>query len=206
MLKKNKLSVIVLAYVFDKRLQQLTKDCLDSLQGQADEIILVNNGSILPIVGEYTKRIDLPENIGYPRGLNVGLSACRGDYVVFASNDAKVVKGRLRDMMCDHMTFPKVNWCAENWKKVESTWSDIHGGFFGHPNSDFFRHDERFEIYYSDVDVFERAKRAKIELEVIPSVEIYHVRSATVKKNNQRETIYLKDELKFRDKWGFDYD
>ena len=84
------LSVVVLNW----NALDLTRACVASLRATTDvpsELIIVDNGSE-PEVAEWAKQAaDVPvlleENLGFAPGMNAGLAAASGTYVLFANND-----------------------------------------------------------------------------------------------------------------------
>lgn len=69
------------------------EQCLASIVGVADEVILVDNGSPGGIVGEVGARcgavvLALPRNFGFASGVNAGIRRARGDIVGLLNDDA----------------------------------------------------------------------------------------------------------------------
>ena len=67
--------------------------CLASVVGQADEVILVDNGSPGREAGEVGRRagaevVTLPTNAGFAEGVNVGIRYARGEVVGLLNDDA----------------------------------------------------------------------------------------------------------------------
>jgi GT2 family glycosyltransferase len=67
---------------------------------QADEVILVDNGSPDGVVGDAGRRLgaiveSLPINTGFPWGVNVGLRRARGDLIALLNDDAVAEPGWL---------------------------------------------------------------------------------------------------------------
>jgi GT2 family glycosyltransferase len=82
-------SVIVVSY----RPGDWLAPCLDSVRDQADEVVLVENGSPGGAVreaaaGRPVKLVSLPSNRGFAGGVNAGLSAVSGDLVALLNDDA----------------------------------------------------------------------------------------------------------------------
>lgn len=87
------LSIVVLAW------DQLgyTQDCVQSIREHTDvpyELIIVDNGSAADARDYARQAADVPilnaENRGFSAGMNQGLAAARGDYVVFLNNDTRL--------------------------------------------------------------------------------------------------------------------
>ncbi len=76
------------------------EECLDSLKAQTYpelEVILVINGSkdgstdyARKRFGDFVRIIELPENIGYTGGNNVGLRVARGEYLALLNDDTRL--------------------------------------------------------------------------------------------------------------------
>jgi len=69
------------------------ESCLTSVVGQADEVVLVDNGSPDGVVGGIGVRagaavVTLRENAGFAAGVNAGLRRARGDIVGLLNDDA----------------------------------------------------------------------------------------------------------------------
>ena len=82
-------SVIVVSY----RLHPWLEQCLASVVGVADEVILVDNGSPAETVAAVGRRCGasvhgLPKNLGFACGVNAGLREARGDVVALLNDDA----------------------------------------------------------------------------------------------------------------------
>ena len=67
--------------------------CLESAAEDADEVVLVDNGSPGETASAVGRRagvtvVRLPENVGFPGGVNRGLERARGDVVALLNDDA----------------------------------------------------------------------------------------------------------------------
>jgi len=102
-------SVIIPVVLFGQELVDLTERCVDSVRSVTGysklEIILVDNGSPLPVSPFLVDNVDLilrqEENLGYAGGINLGFSKARGEWLVAMNNDLVVVPGWLGAMhMC----------------------------------------------------------------------------------------------------------
>lgn len=196
-------TALVMAYHLNEGLVNLTLKCLKSLQGKVDEIVLLDNGS--PIETDFgdlvSKTIKIDKNTGFVNGINTGIINCSGNYIVFVSNDTELLEGDLRDMNQKGLTFPEVHWSTP-----EESLPFPHGGFFGFPNKKFYIHDDIFVTYYSDTDLFERAKEKGIHFIPVPSVKISHLKNSTLGQTGERNQTYKDDKVKFLNKWGFCYE
>lgn len=74
--------------------------CLDSVAGQCDEVVLVDNGSPGDEVGSTARGagarvVRLEANAGFPAGVNAGARAARGDVLALLNDDAMAEPGWL---------------------------------------------------------------------------------------------------------------
>ncbi len=89
-------SVIVVGH----RLHRWLPECLASVAGQCDEIVVVDNGSFGEEVGQAARRagarvVRLPTNAGFPAGVNAGVRAATGDVIALLNDDAMAEPGWL---------------------------------------------------------------------------------------------------------------
>ena len=90
-------SAIVLAFGVEPWLD----DCLTAVAAQADEVVIVDNGSTHPdVISAWESRAGVvvvrPEtNLGYAGGCNAAAAAATGDMFVFVNSDAIVQPGAL---------------------------------------------------------------------------------------------------------------
>lgn len=86
----------------------LLRPCLEAIAAhtlEPHEIIVVDNGSTDGTTAWLTEHrpdvtvVALPENVGYPRGINYGLERATGDYIVTLNNDTEVTAGWLYEMI-----------------------------------------------------------------------------------------------------------
>lgn len=74
--------------------------CLDSVSGQGDEVVVVDNGSPAGEVGEIAgsagaRVVRLDANVGFPAGVNAGVEVSTGDVVALLNDDAMAEPGWL---------------------------------------------------------------------------------------------------------------
>ena len=89
-------SVIVVSH----RVHRWLPECLASVAGQCDEVVVVDNGSPGHEVGAAArtagaKVVRLPANAGFPAGVNAGVAAATGDVVALLNDDAMAEPGWL---------------------------------------------------------------------------------------------------------------
>ena len=89
------LSVIMLAWIRNEELYELTNQTLQSF-GRSDgqfELVVVDNGSpiggdqLIKVSGTYVRN---SINVGYPKGVNQGVRVSKGKFLAIANNDIKV--------------------------------------------------------------------------------------------------------------------
>ena len=90
-------SAVVVAYATGPSLNR----CVDSLIGEADEIVVVDNGGGGPeiddaSVHEVVRVVDPARNLGFAGGANLGAWEATGDIVAFVNPDTAVEPGALR--------------------------------------------------------------------------------------------------------------
>ncbi|HET8528149.1 MAG TPA: glycosyltransferase family 2 protein [Gaiellaceae bacterium] len=87
------MAVVVVAYESG---DELTR-CLDSLAGEADELVVVDNGGSLELAGRADVVVVRPgRNVGFGGGCNRGFEHVRSDVVVFLNPDTVARPGALR--------------------------------------------------------------------------------------------------------------
>ncbi|MDP9388169.1 MAG: glycosyltransferase family 2 protein, partial [Actinomycetota bacterium] len=89
-------SVIVVSH----RRHRWLAACVESVAGQCDEVVVVDNGSPDAEVGEVARRsaarvVRLEANAGFPGGVNAGVRAATGDVVALLNDDAMADPGWL---------------------------------------------------------------------------------------------------------------
>jgi GT2 family glycosyltransferase len=92
-------SAVVVAYGTGPALTR----CLESLAGEADEVVVVDNGDGGPEIedarGREGVRMVAPgANLGFTAGANLGAREANGDVLVFLNPDTVVVQGALRQL------------------------------------------------------------------------------------------------------------
>jgi GT2 family glycosyltransferase len=69
--------------------------CLDSLRGEVDEIVVVNNGDPLDVQRDGVRVVESGGNVGFGAGCNAGARATDADVLVFVNPDTVVEAGAL---------------------------------------------------------------------------------------------------------------
>jgi GT2 family glycosyltransferase len=109
--KPNKFTKLTSIIILAKDQSEYTKECIDSIYKftpEPFELVLVDNGSRDNIPNYFrelqqnqsnVKVITNHENVGFPKGVNQGLRASTGDYVLIGNNDTIVTPGWLNRMI-----------------------------------------------------------------------------------------------------------
>lgn len=195
-----KISAVVLAYSLNDDLDNLMHDCVKSLKGKVDELIIVDNGSPKIydwMISESDKYVRLNKNVGYVKGMNAGAKNAVYDHIVFVTSDTKLISGDLRDLCNENICLPVITTDNSNYTP------QLDGVFYAAPNDPFCLHDERFDFYFSDKDLFQRATENGIKVIRIPSVVIDHKGWETTTVEGKKSIRYEKDKKTFFEKWGF---
>lgn len=96
-------------------------DCITSLMEQtypAIEIIFVDNGSNDDSIDHVKKKfpfvkvIDNKENLGFAKGVNIGINYARGEFIATLNNDTKVVPGWVEELVVAINSDKNVGMCA----------------------------------------------------------------------------------------------
>lgn len=90
-------SVVVVCH----RLHRWLEECLLSVLNQADEVVVVDNGSpdraaAMTATRLGAKVVRLDANVGFPAGVNAGMRAARGDVLALLNDDAMATPSWLR--------------------------------------------------------------------------------------------------------------
>lgn len=189
------LSVVMPIYISSEHLKQLTLETIYSLDGQYDELIIVDDASPMPtsFVKEFaTTFIQHKHNKRFTTSINDGIRLARYEYILCINNDLRIESGVLQTMCREGtVTFPKFV------KKQTPIWD---GAFFIMPQG--YTHDEVFTTYFSDVDLFWRMKQDGIKWTVDKDVLVFHHENQS--HRDIRDTHFELDRQKFKNKWGFD--
>lgn len=161
------------------------KECLDSMIGVDEKLVIVNEGT------------------GYGKAVNTGLKLARGDYLIVANNDTKLIDGTLRSLPDElGVTVPLIDpeprdnnprsfFCVPRWVYEKLVEQD---GFF---------FDERFLYgYFEDDDLIKRLNNLKVPIKTKERVEIHHLDGGglTMKKVGE-QACFDRNQRVFEEKW-----
>ena len=161
----SKISVVIPHVPKNKELDDSLDQCIKSLKGQYDELILVIN-----------------DGIGFAKAFNQGFKYATGDFIYAVSNDTKLIAGDLRKMAVpDCVVSPIVNG------RFQSYWAC----FFAMPRSVYEKtggfNEEYGLAYYEDDDFIIRLDELGIPMKGTREVEISHEGGKTVKALGKEE-------------------
>ena len=170
------LSVIIPHYPFNEEIDEILKNCVDSID--FDELIIVVN-----------------KKEGFAKAVNRGLRIAHGDHLLVLNNDTVLEKGKLKDLCQDYVTSPTING------RIQKFW----GSCFCIPRWVYEKIgglDERFKIgYYEDEDYIKRLEENNIKMRCMLGVDLSHRGGTTIKPFGHMIIINKK---KFDKKWGYD--
>lgn len=155
--------------------------CVESLRGYDELIIVVNEGW------------------GYAKAVNQGIKAARGDYIVVANNDTRVINSCLLWAMCipDTVMVPIILPEPRDYKPR---------CFFCLPATVIKKvglYDERFEGgYFEDDDYIRRLEWADVPIKLATSVFVEHLDGGglTMKHIGEQEHFDA-NQARFKEKW-----
>ena len=148
-----KLSVVVLT----KNEERNIEDCLKSVDGWADEIVLVDDLSsdnTVKIAGNYTSKIlsqkmeveGKQRNFAYSQAKNQWVLSLDADERVTDELKKEIEEALSKETPCNGFTIPRRNFIGDYWVR--------HGGWYPSPQLKLFRRDK---FRYEEVGVHPRA-------------------------------------------------
>lgn len=196
-----KLSIIVLQ--FNK--SDYTLACLESLKTLDANVIVVDNGSEVKhlknveywIDNQKLKNFSLiasPENLGYSGGNNLGIKkalATGAEYVLLLNNDTVVAPEFLERML--EVDSDMVGIEERSVKGPFHLFYYLPGVALLIKKRVFEKIgflDERYFLYYEDVEFSERARRTGFHLSVSKKTQVQHAVSATTKSLGAADLLY----------------
>lgn len=175
------ISVIIPHYTGIQGTDKALEECVRSLRGHDELLIIVNEG------------------IGYAKAVNQGLRLAKGDYFVVANNDTKLIEGDLRAMTDPFAVttpyiiprprddYPRAFWCMPRWVYDEVGPMD-----------------EDFEMgYFEDDDYILRIREKGIPMRSTPFVCVHHKDGGGLTMKQVGEQKYFDiNKRRFEEKWG----
>ncbi|RLG87045.1 MAG: hypothetical protein DRO18_03660 [Thermoprotei archaeon] len=200
-----------------RNLFQMTMDCIESICNSERsvnfEIILVDNGSrrYPPSFRAAARKrgvifIRNPENLGYPKAVNIGVKASKGKYILIMNNDVIVrERGFLKQLIDQERRRPGIIGLSGGIINKEGNFGgftvskfDYLEGWFLFMRREIYDKlgglDEVFSPgYYEDTDFSFRARKAGIGLS-IAKMDIEHLRSRTLEE--EKENFHMEEVMK----------
>jgi len=199
-----RISVVLLACIFSEKLLRLTEDCLLSLENQYDELIFVDNASHM-LKEKWRNMADVyirnNKNLGFSLAYNQGFKLTTGDYICVVTNDTRIEKGKLKDLtsLADKgYVFPTFT------NKDKPDWD---GAFYMFSRKTMEKngiYDPIMRNYFSDLDLFYRAKKKGLALTKTDKVVVFHHEEQTYRPLGTRDFVYDEDHRKFVKKHKID--
>ncbi len=164
----------------------MLKNCVNSLHGCDEIIILANDG------------------LGYGAACNLGMRMARGDFIILSNNDCLVKSGNLADLADkDFITVPIIEPPARD--NLPRPFFCVPRGIYEYiyeANGDFF--DERFiGGYFEDDDLHRRMEELGIESRLIESVVVHHLHGGgnTMKQIGEQQH-FDENKERYDEKWS----
>jgi len=180
-----KIVVAIPFYDCDSGKRQVLNDCVSSLMGYDQLLILTGKQASLPIAWNMC--------------CDIAFDTMKADYVILSNDDIILEKGNLMNLCVkDTVLSPLVNG------KIYKT---FHAHIFALPKEiwkKIGRFDERFQIYWADTDYAKRLVDAKVKVGISESVNVLHKHPARTLQAYAGITEQ-EDEKKFKEKWGRTY-
>jgi N-acetylglucosaminyl-diphospho-decaprenol L-rhamnosyltransferase len=172
------LSVIVLNYRTPDRTARALQCLADAAPGIEIEAVAVDNGSgdgspdsirrSCPIA----KVIELPENVGFAAGMNAGIRAATGDYLLLLNSDIEALPGSISQLIEFIRANPHVGLAAPLLIDED-----------GNPTRTLLDEagllDEDFFFYHEIVEWCMRIRDAGFRVVVVPAARMRHARGGS---------------------------
>ncbi len=191
-------SAIILNYFCGEELKVYYQEARESLGDmQGHEIVAVDNGSPLygPVLYEETNYVVCAKNHGFAKGMNIGVAASMGDYVLFMNNDARITSGDWKKELSTILDDHSVGCVIPHLKNAgEPDYQPQLVGCVFAMRRDVARKFgpflEAFERgYYEDTDLFKRLLDAGLKVVDCPNVKVDHRGQSTFKSSMKDEEI-----------------
>lgn len=222
---------------------ELTRPCVESILAHTTvpaRLIIVDQASEEP-VREYlralkstaTVRVEPlfnPANVGYPKGMNLGLARSGSPYVCFLNNDILVPPGWLEEMIRVMETDPSVGTVCpasntfdvhpapgSDWlglareragRRGESTEVPYGEGFCLLARRDLMKEIGGFDettyeqIYFEDADLGRQVQARGLRCVMAEGTYVWHHGGKTMAHHPDRERLFRENERRFLARWG----
>jgi GT2 family glycosyltransferase len=164
----------------------MLKNCVNSLVGHDEIIILANDG------------------LGYGASCNLGMRMARGDFIILANNDCLLKSGNLADLADkDFITVPVVDPAPKDGlpRPFFCVPRDIYEYIY-ESSGDFY--DERYEGgYWEDDDLHRRMEQLGINSRLAESVLVSHLHGGgNTMKQLGEQYHYDTNKEKYDQRWS----
>lgn len=208
----DKVSIIIPCYFADERFVEMTGNCLDTLSG-VDEVIIVDDGSpVTPVYGEEYIYVSRLENGGYAAAVNTGLKEATGEVIVVCNNDIEFIqpdwlKHLLKPLKEGYDIASIRTTDADGWETDDYISEDDKFGSIWAMKREVYETigglDETFgKGYFEDLDYHHRAKREGFRVAKNHAGLVEHKGKATFKEVDPDDTSFLTARDRFIAKWG----
>ena len=163
---KNKLVVAISYWESDPGKREVLNDCLISLKGYDELLVLAGKQPTLPIAWNMC--------------LDLAFGTMKAEYVVLMNDDVVLTKGEVRDLCKPGaVVSPLING---------GDWKIFHAHVFCLPKTVWEkvgRFDEQFQVYWADTSYAVRLKRAGVPVEISRDVDFMHKEPARTLRHFQ---------------------
>jgi len=213
---KPKVSLIIPVYAVNEDLVDMTDRCLTSIittTPQDVELIIVDDGSMIPYTANIGRLMTLEKNCGYSKAVNTALLVAKGDVIVIGNNDLIFHENWLPELL-----FPlNVGY------DIATCWSSDQVGiklvdkiedkpFFGsllaltrEVYEELGGFDEQFRGYFADTDYRRRAINKGFRIGKNCNMVVQHEAKATYSITDPDDYEFQRASVLYEDKWG-DYE
>ncbi len=223
MIIENKISVLIVVYNEERYIEKSIDSILNQIYSNI-EIVIVNDSStdrtqkiITSFLDQRIKLINNKENIGLTRSLNIGLKACRGEFIARLDGSDLMIENRLEKQIEFLKNNPKIAVVGSFFKCINETGKELnelnypsgitkniyrllHGeNPVGHPGVLMRKNiinklgNYREEYYYSqDIDLWLRIYLGGYLIDNIPEyLTFYRIHRNSISiKNKDRQSQY----------------
>ncbi len=193
-------SIILPVWDLARLTAQFCNSVLDYTHSPANELIVIDNGSIddTPIylwnmLRRYSNRCQIitnPENLGFGRAANQGFAIARGTYLVLGHNDIHLHDARWLEMLIAPVRENKKRLVGPQYidynelTRVDGKIIPYIGGWLWAFHKDFLQDVGYFwegfrGAYFEDVELCWRAQRHGYELYPVMGLPVHHEYGAT---------------------------
>ena len=222
---------------------ELTRPCVESLLAHTtvpSRLIIVDQASAEPtqeylrgLKGTPAVQVELllnPANVGYPKGMNLGLARVETPYVCFLNNDILVPPGWLEELLRVAESDPSIGTVCPasntfdvhppdgaDWLAFAHTRAGLRGRWTEIPYGEGFcllarrqtlqemgGFDETTyeQIYFEDADLGRRIQARGLRCVMAEGTYVWHHGGKTMAHHPERERLFRENERRFLAKWG----